>query len=113
MNKNLFNNEKFTQQKIINEKTHTNFGFNSNTDIMSSLWKSFALIRINKWMKQEDIVNMTWLSISTIRRFEAWNTIALDSFIKLLRSVWKITDIDFLLDIKNHSNHFDLNRVRS
>lgn len=113
MKKNLFNNKYYTKQTIMNEKTHTNFGFNANKDILRSLWKSFALIRINKWMKQEDMVHMTWLSISTIRRFENGKTIALDSFIKLVRAIWKITDIDNLLNINNQSNHFDYNRVRS
>ena len=112
MNKQLLNNKYFTQKKIMNTKTHSNFGFNSNKDIMLSLWKSFALTRINKWMRQEDIVEMTGVSISTIRRFEAWNVIAFDSFLKLIRSVWKITDIDALLNINNQSNNFDYDRVR-
>jgi len=112
MNEQLFNNKKITQKKIMNEKTHTNFGFNSNKDIMLSLWKTFALTRINKWLKQYDIVKITGLSISTVRRFEAWNTIALESFIRLMRAVWKITDIDFLLNINNQSNSFDYDRVR-
>lgn len=112
MNENLFNNKKFIKKKIMNEKTHTNFGFNSNNDIMSSLWKSFALIRVNKWMKQEDIVSMTWVSISTVRRFEAWNSIALDSFIKMIRAIWKIKDIDALLDITNQSEQFNYERLR-
>jgi hypothetical protein len=113
MNKQLLNNKKITQQKIINAKTHSNFWFNSNRDIMMSLWKSFAIIRINKWIKQEDVVKITWLSISTIRRFEAWNTIALDSFLRLMRSVWNITDIDYIFNINNKSIHFDVNRIRA
>jgi hypothetical protein len=109
-NKDLFNNSKFVQQKILNEKTHTNYWFNSNKEILISLWKTFAIIRINKWLKQEDVSDMTWLSISTIRRFESWKTIALDSFIRLMKSIWNITDIDNLLVIKN--NKFDVNRKR-
>lgn len=112
MNKNLFNNKQINHQKIMNEKTHSNSWFNANKDIMLSMWKSFAILRINKWLKQEDIVHMTGLSISTIRRFEAWNTIALDSFLKLIRSVWRIEDIDWVLNINNQSNYFDYDRVR-
>jgi len=113
MNQQLFNNKKNVEQRIMNEKTHSNLGFSSNKEIMYSLWKSFAIIRINKWMKQEDIANMTGLSISTIRRFESWTTIAFDSFLKLLRSIWKISDIDGLLNIWNQHSNFNYNRTRA
>jgi len=113
MNNALFNNKQITQHRIMNEKTHSNQGFNSNKEIISSLWKSFAKIRINKGFRQEDIVEMTGVSISTIRRFEAWTTISLDSFLRIMKSVWHITDIDAIFDTRNKNNHFDYSRVRA
>ena len=113
MNNELFNNKYYTQQRINSEKTHSNFWFSSNKDIISSLWKSYALLRINRWLRQEDIVDMTGVSISTIRRFEAWNTIALDSFLKLIRAIWRIEDIDCLLTLDEEIDDFDYDRVRA
>lgn len=112
MNKELFNNKNITQQKILNNKTHSNFWFSSNQEIIASLWRNFAITRINRGLKQNDIVNMTGVSISTIRRFEAWNTISLESVLRLLRAVWNISDIDNVLNINNQSQDFDYNRTR-
>jgi len=112
MNTQLFNNKNITQQKIMSNQTHSNSWFSSNQDIIASLWKTFAITRINRGFRQDDIVAMTGVSISTIRRFEAWNTISLESFLRLLRAVWNIGDIDNVLNMNNQSDNFDYDRTR-
>lgn len=69
----------------------------TNKEYLRMIGKRIKLYRIDSELSQKDLEEMTDISIRTISRLEAGNSIQLDSFIKILTALGLDNNIELII----------------
>ena len=86
----------------------TRFGVEKNTyDFLSDLAQKHKVLRKQVGMTQSELAKRSGVSLGSIKRFEHTGQISLESLLKSVQILNRLSDFELILNPNNNLNHID------